>query len=170
MKSNNCVLVIKPCRKFKITVFLILFIFSFVIITLALCLLFLVNVIDGLLLLTFWAIMFSFLFVAMFRRLETFIVFDDHIVSKWIFGKTNSVQFNNIKSIEKINTTFFNYRIDTECWCFMDERPISKHSIILDADTTPCCKNTKQYCLRIPCCPQSDKCVRKIMTLLSKNN
>ena len=79
-----------------------------------------------------------------FKNLEWYCIYDDHIEVRNIYGKKNSVFFNNVSSVEEVEINLTNRGMEKMFYIFNDGR--KNNSTILNINS---CYNNKKFNLKI---------------------
>ena len=79
-----------------------------------------------------------------FKYLEWYCIYDDHIEVRNIYGKKNSVFFNNVSSVEEVEINLINRGMKKKFYIFNDGR--KNNSNIFNINS---CYNNKKFNLKI---------------------
>lgn len=93
-----------------------------------------------------------------FKYLEWYCIYDDHIEVRNIYGKKNSVYFNNVSSVEKVKINLTTRGMEKEFYIFNDGRKNNANIFNINS-----CYNNKKFNLRIY---KTDKLENYITTTL----
>lgn len=79
-----------------------------------------------------------------FKYLEWYCIYDDHIEVRNIYGKKNSVFFNNVSSVEEVEINLTNRGMKKMFYIFNDGRKNNSHIFNINS-----CYNNKKFNLKI---------------------
>ena len=158
--------IIKPCSE-VVSVFLFVFVFSIIAITILIIVAYFNGTKEAFFFLTMvFLFLFLILNIAYLRCFEWFLIYDDRIVARTIYGITNSVYFLDVFCVEKTKIQIGSRGNLIEGWLLFDGRPAAKYSFVLESEEIPNVLNDKRFCLRIPYSKKNEIIINSILNIV----
>ena len=119
----------------------------------------LINNQSDLILVSILFLILSVVFIfSILPAIQWFLIFEDQIVVKNIFGVVNSVNFSNVEYIEQKKLPLFTKDHEITHYIFVDGRPEKKHGFTQQSNTV----NFKKTSVRVYVTPELTSIVEKL--------